>query len=127
MAFSGADATPFDQQNGANAPIDSKPGAITPTGADYLFISATALESASTPFETINPIFTSESVPLVSSTSYGLGCGYYIQSGGPTAVNPEWDHGLAVPMTLITYQPSAGGGGGATCAGRLTLLGVGGC
>jgi hypothetical protein len=118
LAFSGADATPFDQQSGTGSDV-SQPGSLTPGGADYLFVAGIAIASAGTPF-TLDSGFTYASLPLVGGVSEGIGAGYLIQSGGPTAVNPTWN--VTGPNTMLTFQV---GVGGAVATPTLTLLGAG--
>lgn len=103
--FTGSDATPFDQESGTDGDTQ-QPGSITPSGANYLFITAAGLRAGSG--YTVDSGFTYQNVGYSGGAHEGLGLAYLIQSGGPAGVNPMWD--TAGATTQATFKVSSGGG-----------------
>jgi hypothetical protein len=105
MGFSGAVASPLDQNNktGSGGVTTLQPGSITPTQANELLVSCLAVNgtnsgaSVSSPF-TIGPVVNG------TASNEGVAEAYQIQAPGPTAVNPTWTWSTA--ETAITGQAS---------------------
>ena len=91
MAFSGAAASPFDQQNGAGGGSISsiQPGAVTPSQSDELIIAGNTNGGSSVSVNDGFTIPSGLSFNDVGSVNLGSACGYLIQ-GAAAAINPTW-------------------------------------
>lgn len=124
LAFSGAHATPLDQEStNSGSGTSLQPGSITPTEDNCLIVCILAHEGATS--ISIDSGFTIvESLPFLGPAE-GLAVAYKIQTTA-AAVNPTWSwSGSTNAGSCIASFKAAGGGGGAT-AHLLTLLGCGG-
>ncbi len=111
-AFSGAAASPLDQESGTTGTGTSlQPGSLTPSQSGCLvFTGHTATSGSSAPV--IPSGFTGLTEPYTGGTNEGGGGAYEIQTTA-TAVNPNWSwtgsaHSAA---TMAIFLPAAGGGG----------------
>jgi hypothetical protein len=126
-AFSGADtASPFDQENGANAAAATsiQTGSVTPTTNDQLIIAGVVGFDTNAP--TINLSFTTTDTEATDGSTKMMGGLAYLIQTSAAAVNPTWSWVGSDPSaaSIATFKAAAGGGGGTTFKG-LTLLGVG--
>lgn len=95
MGFSGAHATPFDQQNGGTATSSTTQasGSITPTEDNELIVTMAAHGSATSDITSVD-----SSVTITANLNYGSGqnfstaCGYKIQTTA-AAINATWTRG----------------------------------
>lgn len=107
-AFTGVNAAPFDQESGAFGSGTSllQPGSITPAAANSLFILGGQWNDASG--NTVDSGFTIlQDFPYTPGVSMGGTLAYLIQSGGPTAVNPQWTTGSGGAKTtaMAVFKP----------------------
>jgi hypothetical protein len=122
-AFSGAHATPYDQENGANTGSDTsvQTGSVTPSENNELLFSC--LSGNDTGSLTINSGFTiTDDVPYEGGQHFTGGGAYLIQ-GTASAVNPTWSwvNTTDVAVSIATFKSSGGG-----AVPRFGLMGVGG-
>jgi hypothetical protein len=97
MAFSGANASPFDQENGVSS--GTQPGSINPSEDGSLIITAhCAFGGAATVAG-----FTTVSTAFAPGTNMAGGMAYYIQ---PTAaaINPTWSE--TGTLAIASFLPA---------------------
>lgn len=89
LAFSGAHATPFDQESGGGAAsgTSSQPGSITPSEDNCVLV--TGVDFGAGVAASINGSFTASSVDYDTSDHMGGGIAYKIQTTAG-AENPTW-------------------------------------
>jgi hypothetical protein len=114
LSFSGAHASPFDQQNtntGTGTTI--QPGSVTPSeGNELIVFGAGALENG-IDISSVNTGTLGSHAAGVTAASYGGGIAYLIQTSA-SAVNPTitLSGSSGVTANIATYKSAAGGGGG---------------
>jgi hypothetical protein len=111
LAFSGAHASPFDQQTGATAGVQStiSPGSLTPSEDNCLVIAGVGHEINTAGAVSINGGFTALAQPYVGGTSEGAGIAWLIQTTAALAA-PTWDftnNAAGSAASLATFKPSA--------------------
>lgn len=111
QAWSGAHASPFDQQATGASAATSPAGAgttLTPAAANAIVVATWAEATTATP--TIDGGFTiSDTAPGISGTSYGASMAYLIQTTA-TAANPSWTwSGSASGIELTVFLAAAAG------------------
>ena len=125
QGWSGADTSPFDQQNGVNTGTITgggagvQTGSVTPTTNDQLVIAALRY-SATITSPVIDLGFTVDgNEPPIGGQNDGCAMAYLVQTTA-TAVNPEWsdptNNSGNICAAIATFK-AAGGGGGATYPG----------
>jgi len=137
QAWSGADASGYDQENGATASAAAtiQPGSITPPGNGYLFVTGLCSSDGTSGANSINSSYTiSDDFPFVAFTSEGNALAYFVQ-GTAGALNPTWTVGAGtgeLTAAAATFKPAAGGtnitidtAGAITVAGQTTAAGFG--
>lgn len=112
-AFSGAHATPLDQQaagGSTGSGTSLQPGSLTPPGDGYLFVSGIIHGETGGTALLINSGFTSVGVNYSSSNNIAGGMGYLIQTSA-AAVNPTWSWTSTqrAAAVMATFVPAAGG------------------
>lgn len=112
LAFSGADASSYDQESGRGTLgiSPATPGSITPAGNDQVFVltSNVAATAPGSPTDS----FTRQVATNGSGGSYeGGSVAYLIQTTG-AALNPYYTTGSVLCAAMATFKPAAGGGGG---------------
>jgi hypothetical protein len=123
MAFSGAAAAPFDQQNGATATATSiATGSITPTEDNELVVAGLAHENNSAGAVSINGGFTALKVAYVGGNSQGSGLARLIQTTA-TAANPTWSITTSAESAAVIASFKAASGGGGNRRRRLLICG----
>ncbi len=94
LTFSGlTTSSPFDKESGAAASgvPGLKPGALTPTAANSLFVTSLSSVSTATA-DDLGAGFTQSGVrAVVGGTSYAVAIAYLIQVGGPASKDPQWN------------------------------------
>jgi hypothetical protein len=116
LAFSGAHASPFDQENGAGASAASiQPGSVTPTEDNELVVCGLCTGGNQGGDATINGGFTLAHRFAYDGNSMG-GAGAYLIQATATAANPTWSwpNSGAAAAAIATFKAAAGGGGGGT-------------
>jgi hypothetical protein len=109
MAFSGADSTPLDQQNGATASsvTSLSTGSITPSVNGCVLFTGIGFENTfSSP--SINESFTGiVSASYNSGTHFGLAAAYRIQATA-AAINPQWSWtgSATVAARIASFTPA---------------------
>lgn len=122
--FSGAKASPLDQQNGATTTgaTTLSTGSVTPSENNELVISGISEVSAA---PAINSGFTLNSSETLaySGTFLGAAVAFKIQVA-LAAVNPQWSNltGSDAAASIETFKATA-----PSCNGGLLLVGIGGC
>ena len=127
LIFSGAVASPFDQEAGADGSgINTlATGSLTPSENNCLVVTGLGHENnssgavaASSPFDT-NDIM----VAYGAGTNEGSGISYEIQTSA-TARNPSWSitNNAGMAVTLAVFKAAAAGGGGGPILGRGVLV-----
>jgi hypothetical protein len=114
LAFSGVDASPFDQQNGSNASnfgTTIQTGSVTPTTDNQVVIAC--YDGYSGDVSSIDSSFTLTDHGPYAGHSVAFGIAYLIQTSA-TAVNPTFTLGASNvnAAAIATFKASAGGGGG---------------
>lgn len=129
-AFSGAAASPFDQQNGNNGggAATIQPGSVTPSENNCVVITGVVTGGSAT-IDSINGGFTiSNTTQYSNGVHLGGSLAYLIQTTA-AAANPTWTLSASADCAAaIMSFKGPGGGGGATATSRrgvLGLLGVG--
>lgn len=123
-AWSGAAASPFDQENTNGSGVPYTTGSITPSEDNELLIAAIAWENGATDTASINGGFAiSDQSPYVPGTSDGAAQANLIQTSA-AAANPTWT--LATSDTaaraIASFKAAASGG---SSVHNLPLLGAG--
>lgn len=102
-AFSGANATPLDQQNGnAATGVSIQPGSVTPSTSDQMIVTGLGCYGAS---PSINSAFTiTNTVAYVADNNYCASLAY-LNSG--SAQNPTWSATGSSGMAtrIATFKP----------------------
>ncbi len=111
LAFSGAHASPFDQQTGAVSSGSASTlatGSLTPSEDNCLVVAGLGHEVNSAGAVSINGGFTATTEAYVGSTSEGSGCAYLIQTSAASA-NPTWNvtNNTGIAATLATFKAAA--------------------
>lgn len=131
FAFSGANATPFDVENGLNndsSVATFQPGSVTPSQANSLIIAGVNwFNTVTSP--SIDSGFTISDYTDNGSTSY-YGASAYLEQGAAASVNPTWSWTTTrnVRGAIMVFKPAAGAGGGPQSPGigrLMTTLGAG--
>lgn len=111
-AFSGAAASPFDQESGATTggATSLAPGSVTPSEAGCLCVTGVTSDGSTL---TVPTGYTGG----VANYSVGVhmgGGGAYLIQGAAAATNPAWAAAASAGMAaaLATFKAAAGGGGG---------------
>ena len=117
QAWSGADPTPFDVENGAKGSgITSKqPGSITPNNANSLIISALGTDGG-TGYSVNSSLTISDFDDYSGGNNEGQALAWFVQ-GAAAAINPTWSWSGSSTETaavIAAFKPLAGGGGGNT-------------
>jgi hypothetical protein len=112
LAFSGADASPFDVENGATSstsPLST--GSVTPSDNGSLLV--TGLCGVNNGTYSVTESFTSLFAANYSAGSnMGGACGYKVQATA-AAINPAWSFSpsASTAVAIAAFTPAAGGGG----------------
>ena len=91
-AFSGAPASPLDQQNGSDASGSSstvQPGSITPTQNNELIVSAVGIDGNGNTPTVDSSISITDTAAWSGGNNFGISLGYRVQSAA-AAINPTW-------------------------------------
>lgn len=115
FAFSGAHATPFDQQAGATGTATSlATGSLTPPEDNCLVIAGLGNENNSAGAVSINGGFTALTSAYSGGNSEGAGGAYLIQTTA-AAANPTWTitNSAQIAVALATFKAAAAVGGSA--------------
>lgn len=123
--FSGAAASPFDQQNGAtNKGVTTlQTGSVTPSVANELIITACSFGASGV--ASINSGFAiTDQINYLSGTREGVALAYLIQTTA-TAENPTWTSGASNDIAAVIETFEAASGGGSTIVHRRTLSALG--
>lgn len=119
FAFSGADATPFDVQNGAlgAGTTSLATGSVTPANDGALLIYGHCLGIASPAGVDVGTIVYDD--PTVGGNYYGVQSAYYIQTTA-SAINPTFTQDTAANHSAAIAAFKAGAGASAYSPGRLS-------
>lgn len=94
LTFSGlTTSSPFDKESQAAASgvPGLKPGALTPSAANSLFVTSLGSISTAT-VDDLGAGFTQSGIrAVVGGTSFAVAIAYLIQSGGPASKDPQWN------------------------------------
>ena len=100
QAWSGAVASPFDQQNGALATASTiQAGSITPTANNELIVAGIAAGTGFTA-PTINSGLTVSDTGLGGGSAFGNSMAYLVQSTA-AAINPTWTVGSSTDLNAV--------------------------
>jgi hypothetical protein len=114
--FSGAHASPFDQESGDTGTAAIKPASsLTPSADNCLVVTALSLTLASTITEPSGYAKTDE---VGYGSTYGVSMAYAIQTTA-TATQPEWTStaGFGMGVQAVVFKAATGGGGGGVPVG----------
>lgn len=93
QAWSGAATVPFDQQNGNQNPISPfnsiQVGSVTPSENNEIVVAALISSTIGSTYTIDSGMTISDQAPNVSSTAFGIGFAYIIQTTAG-AINPTW-------------------------------------
>lgn len=127
-AFSGADAAPFDVENGATGSgATLQPGSVTPSTANNIVVCGVS-DGSTTGTPAIDSGFTEPNAEADGAAFSGT-IGYLIQTAA-TAQNPTWSGltagGYGVAATIAVFKATAAGGatGPLVGAGHLMRGGI---
>lgn len=128
LAFSGAHASPFDQQTGtvsATTQSSLATGSLTPPENNCLVVAGLGHEVNSGGAVSIDGGFTSTTEAYVGGTSEGSGIAYLIQTTA-TAANPTWNvtNNAGLAVTLAVFK-AAGGAVSVVYAPTAMAMGLG--
>lgn len=125
FAFSGAHATPYDGENGANSSSATSlaPGSVTPSEGNCVLV--TGLQAYTRGVATVPTGFTGSALAYSNGFYLASGAAYKIQTSAG-AENPSWSWSGSdqCAANIAVFKAAAGGGGGGTVS-HLCLLGVG--
>ncbi len=108
FAFSGADASPFDQESGSLVTGTSlQPGSLTPSEDDSLILTAVAVTADET-IAVDGSFSTPLKDPYTPGENLGGAASYWIQTTA-TAVNPTWTLGnfIEISATMVVFKPTS--------------------
>jgi hypothetical protein len=114
LAFSGAHASPFDQQStGTGTGTTIQPGSVTPTEGNELVVFGAGALEATIDISSVNVGTLGSHAAGVDGVNYGGGIAHLIQTSA-SAVNPTitLSGSSGVTANIATYKSAAGGGGG---------------
>lgn len=116
VAYSGADTSPFDQENGtATGSLVSSlaTGSITPSVNDELVLAAMAAGKSATTLAIDSSMSVDTFFNPVSGVSYGGAIASLVQTTA-AAINPTWSWGGTTSEAAVSIASfkAAGGGGG---------------
>lgn len=121
FAFSGAHATPYDGENGANSSSATSlaPGSVTPGENDCVLV--TGLMAYTRGAATVPTGYTGHVAAYVASNYLSSGAAYKIQTSAG-AENPSWSWSGSdqCAANIAVFKSAAGGGGGGTLLPFLT-------
>lgn len=97
-------------ENGTStsAATSASAGSMTPTGANFLVCSGISLYTpAVTSLAATSPLAILNSVAFSSGNNLGAGLACYQQSGGPSAINPNWTWTTSTDATVnvVSVKP----------------------
>ena len=114
-AWSGAAASPFDQQNGtANTNSVLSTGSVTPTEDNELVLAFVGFDNNSGGAVSVNASLSIiQSQAYVAATQDGASDAYIVQTSAG-AVNPQWNitTSTKLAVAIATFKAASGGGGG---------------
>lgn len=114
QAWSGANATPFDVENGSTntSSNSAATGSVTPSQNDSLIASVLSAGDSTSGYSIDSSLTISDSVNHTPGVTEGAAFAYYNQ---PTAgaINPTWSWTGAQQNSevIAAFKPAAGGGG----------------
>jgi hypothetical protein len=108
QAWSGANASPFDIENGATASgvTSIQSGSVTPTNANSLIVAAGSPTDNTSLYGVDSGFTATATVPFVGGTNEGLLMAYLKQNAA-AAVNPtfSWTTSAAAAATIAVFKP----------------------
>lgn len=108
-AFSGANASPADQENGADEIGTStrQPGSITPSVNNSLIITGFAVNGSPVTASIDSGFTITDQLPFSSGAYFGVGMAYLIQ-GTALPVNPTWNFSGSPGITaqIASFKPA---------------------
>lgn len=90
LAFSGANATQRDQVSTGGDGNPWKPGALTATNNDSLYVTGAGQDVNGANFSVDAGYTETDEVPYSSGNHVGCAAAYFIQSGSPASKDPAW-------------------------------------
>lgn len=107
LAFSGAAASPFDKQNGANlgSATTIQPGSVTPSLNNEVIVTGLSKSSASGAMTIDSGFSTPVQTEFNPGNGFGTAISYLIQSTA-AAVNPTWTSPVVTGLasTIATFK-----------------------